>query len=136
MDIKRIKFQTENLTEDDYHLGFGFNKELLSEFLKLRSIKDDNQNSHYLFDFVSIDGIQRKKSYHPLLGKKIHDLEDDRILIIESVHTHWYFGFYKCLVYRMEGTRSHGTLIYENINCYDETVLEILEENKDKFVFL
>lgn len=74
---------------------------------------------------------------HILTGKKF--LCDGRELYIQSVHKHWFMGYYYVLLYYsiMEnGNHSHGTLSYENISCHYPDILDEIEENRNKITLL
>jgi len=59
---------------------------------------------------------------HPLLGQWF--IHDGKLCVIEKVSLHWYFGYYEHVVYRMHGTKSHGTIIIKNKSSVYETVIE------------
>lgn len=59
---------------------------------------------------------------HPLLGKRFE--RNGTIYIVESVHKHWWGGYYEHAVLLMEGTKSHGTATIKNINSINEVIVE------------
>jgi hypothetical protein len=124
MIYSRNTYNTENLTHEDFIHGLGYDTSLYNQIRKIRGIKKDNTYDYYHEDGISIDGTIRVKKEHPLLNKILIDIEDGRELIIESIHRHWYIGYYWVIVYRIYGTRSHGTCIFKNENCTDYTVIE------------
>lgn len=72
---------------------------------------------------------------HPLVGKKIiiTNDEDGREVWVESVHKHWYMGYYLVALYYTimdNGGHSHGTRAFENINCHCPCMLDDIEENQ------
>ena len=122
----RNTYETENLKTEDFIRGIGFDNNLL---VKLNCLKKSNEFDFYHEEGVSIDGTIRIKKYHPLLNQILIDsCDNDRELIVESVHKHWYQGYYWCLVYRIVGTKSHGTLFYKNINSIDTTIINGVDE--------
>jgi hypothetical protein len=76
---------------------------------------------------------------HEWEEQKMYDIQKDRYITIQSVHRHWYCGWYKVVLYYTEYLhlgeikKSHGTLCYENENCTEEIVLENIRENRERF---
>ena len=87
---------------------------------------------------------------HNLEGKKIVRVEDGKEYTIESVHKHWYQGWYICLlVYSLSETESelltkeiidgkryghsHNFIFWENINCQYDIILESIGENRNEY---
>jgi hypothetical protein len=72
---------------------------------------------------------------HEWEEQKMYDTKKDRYVTIQSVHRHWYQGWYKVILYYTEYVhfgevkKSHGTLWYENENCTNEMVLKNIREN-------
>lgn len=124
MIYSRNTYNTENLTHEDFIHGLGYDTSLYNQIREIRCIKKSSVDDYYHEDGMSIDGTIRIKKFHPLLNKVLIDIEDDRELVIESVHRHWYIGYYWIILYRINGTKSHGTCIYKNENCVDSTILE------------
>lgn len=125
-------YETKNLKHEDFIKGFSFNSRLIME---LRRIKNIKQESYWHEAGFSIDGTERIKRYHPLLNKVIINQTTGERGIIESVHKHWLSGTYWVLLYRKEGTQSHGTLWYKNINSINSIVIDAAKECKKKFKF-
>lgn len=90
---------------------------------------------------------------HELEGKKIFNNEKQKEYIIQSVHKHWYKGwYYMILAYSFSETtseflttdiidgktygRSHAPLMWENINCIDETILKSIGETRLNYTLL
>ena len=83
---------------------------------------------------------------HELENKKIFNTETNTEYIIQSVHKHWYRGwYYVLLVYRLYETnklmatdeidgklygRSHCTLSWENISCVNDIVIDSIHKNR------
>ncbi len=134
-------YEGEHLKADDFISGIGFDNSLLCKLRELRPTVY-NEHNYHIKTFTAIDGTVKNKKYHPLLGKVLIDKRKDedglggnRHLIIESVHRHWYFGTYWTIVYRMAGTKSHGTLSYKNENCINSVILEEIESVKSNVTF-
>jgi hypothetical protein len=66
---------------------------------------------------------------HPLLGKRVYNSETTEIAVIDRVCIHWYFGYYLTFTAKMLNN-SHVTVIWENYNCFDETILEGIAEDR------
>ena len=58
-------------------------------------------------------------SDHPIIGKQV----PGRDCVYESVHRHWYAGWYLMAIY-VNPQRSHGTEIIENINSIADFLFE------------
>ena len=71
---------------------------------------------------------------HPLVGKKIKKIETNKIYNIEQVNQQWYAGWYIGLLIEHNG--SHGFIWYENIDCWNDIVVDSIEENKTKYIVL
>lgn len=138
MIYARNTYETKNLVKEDFIYGLGFNSSLLIQLRKIKNITDSNEFDFHHEDSIGIDGKIRVKKYHPLLNKILIDDREDknsRELIIESVHKHWYNGYYWVAVYRMLGTKSHGICYFKNVNCIDETIIESINETIEEIKF-
>lgn len=88
---------------------------------------------------------------HELENRKIKNIENGKEYIIQSVHKHWYHGwYYMILAYSLCETkselltteiidgksysRSHITIFWENISCINEVILESITENRTKYI--
>jgi len=133
MIYSRNFYQTKNLKEEDFIHPLGWDYSLLGSYLLKRS--HSNKESYYLFTHTAIDGTLCEERYHPILGKRIINLKGE-VGIIESLHKHWLSGNYWVILYRQEGTRSHGTLWLKNINSIDKVVIEADLDFQRKWKFL
>jgi len=87
---------------------------------------------------------------HELEGKKLRHVETGKVIYIQSVHKHWYKGwYYALLVYTLYKTnnedfvtdvvdgekfgRSHGLKFWENISSIDSTVLKIISKVRNEW---
>ena len=134
MIYSRNTYQTDNLTIEDFISPLGWDYSLLSNYHNQRG--RSKEKSYYLFTVTAIDGTLCEERYHPILGLRIKDKRDGEIGVIESLHKHWLSGYYWTIVYRKEGTRSHGTLFIKNINSIDSVVLESVEDFRKNYQFL
>lgn len=134
MIYSRNTYTTENLTESDFRLGLGYDLSLLNHLRQLRNIEREKE-SYYLFTHTNIEGKLCEERFHPILGKVLINKKTLEKVIIESLHKHWLLGNYWFIVYRKEGTRSHGTLWVKNINSIDKIVLEAVREANDEYYF-
>lgn len=138
MIYNRNTYETENLVKEDFISGLGFNTTLLNQLRKIKGIEKSTEFDYHHENSTAIDGSIRIKKFHPLLNKILIDSREDeneRELVIESIHKHWYNGYYWVLVYRVNGTKSHGTLFYKNINSIDSTIIEGIEETINNVTF-
>lgn len=71
---------------------------------------------------------------HPLIDKEFE--KKGKRYIVESVHKHWYMGWYELAVARQAGTKSHGTFMIKSYNCSYDVVLEAIEENDKEIKWL
>ena len=84
---------------------------------------------------------------HEVEGKKLRNTETNEIRYIQSVHKHWYHGWYiMIMIYKLYDTdnemfitdvvdgknyeRSHSNLFWENISCDNEVIVNSILENK------
>jgi hypothetical protein len=66
-----------------------------------------------------------EKVTHPLVGKKLRNLESGKVYNVEKVFKEFYLGwFYKAVI---ECDGSHGVIFFENITCGAEEVLNQIE---------
>lgn len=65
---------------------------------------------------------------HPLIGKRVRLPGRDDVVVIETVDSHFYLGYYEHAVYRTEGTRSHGVAIVKNISSRCPAIIDAAEE--------
>jgi transposase len=70
---------------------------------------------------------------HELVGKKL--LKNKEEFTIQSVHQHWYRGWYLVLLV-YDKNRSHTPIIWDNICCHDPLILNVIEENKNNIKVL
>ena len=89
-------------------------------------------NGLYCFATNQKLGDNGKIDSHPLLNKKFQNVENGKTYILDSVCIHWYMGYYYHATLR-DQKDSHATVVIENINCEDETVLEYLERFNTKY---
>lgn len=90
---------------------------------------------------------------HELENKKIKNIENGEEYTIQSIHKHWYHGwYYMILVYILCETksdllkteiidgksysRSHAPIFWENISCINEVILESIAENRTKYILI
>ncbi len=138
MIYNRNTYEGKFLRKEDFITGLGFNTSILGKLREIKEIKKSSEFDFYHENGMSIDGTIRVKKYHPLLNKVLIDNREDengRELIVESVHKHWYNGYYWMLVYRIGGTKSHGSFSFKNINSIDSTILEGIEEDTKNITF-
>ncbi|MFW6272680.1 MAG: hypothetical protein ACOC2U_02735 [bacterium] len=68
---------------------------------------------------------------HPLVGERIVNYKG-KVGTIESVHKLWDRGWYIVLLIN-NGKNSHWQVLWENINCQDSKIVEIIEIMRQKY---
>ena len=71
---------------------------------------------------------------HPLVGKRIQNNETNKIYNIQQANKHWYTGWYIGLLIECNG--SHAFIWHENIDCWNDIVVDSIEENKTRYTVL
>jgi len=116
-----------------------FNADLYAQIHNLREQKEG-----YCFKLALGLGPNGLVRNHPLVGRCVERTEDDEFneenhkgkrYVIESVHIHYWGGYYLVLLIK-DQYGSHTQLFFENINCEDEIIIDILNEQKQKFRLL
>lgn len=117
-----------------------FNQELYRKYRKAAGRQEKDgffdvtryPNGLYCFATKQWLGDNGKIDNHPMLGKKLKRVKDNKIYIIDSVCIHWYNIGYYYIATLIDENGSHAVRFIENINCNNELVLEgIAEFNKD-----
>lgn len=140
------------ITEKDYIKGFGVDNDHYLKVIKARQ----EYNKKYFFerfykkplalrdDFnevwdarigVGIDGVPFNTRHHEWHNKKLIEQKTNKVYVIDAVFKHHYFGFYYSLLIREENSESHGIISWENINCYDPTILNDIVKSHKRFKF-
>ena len=81
--------------------------------------------------YITGEAIDTK--HHPMHDMVLISNETGEVYEIDIVCKHWHVGYYWYLVYRKVSSQSHGTLIWENISCHDEIILESINEAQKEF---
>lgn len=71
---------------------------------------------------------------YPLIGRKIRKEETGVVYNIEQANKHWYCGWYIGLLIECDG--SHAFIWYENIDCWNDIVVNSIEKNKTKYTLI
>jgi hypothetical protein len=71
---------------------------------------------------------------YPLVGRKIKNNETGKIYNIEQANRHWHGGWYIGLL--IEQNKSHAFIWFENIDCWNNIVVNSIEKNKTKYTLL
>jgi hypothetical protein len=69
---------------------------------------------------------------HPLVGKKIKDIQTGKIYNIEKVFKEFYLGWYYKVL--LEIDNSHGIRFVQNITCGCEEILNGIKKFEDDYV--
>jgi len=94
-------------------------------YLKVRRYREANGLST-MKDFMFPDNGRIEE--HHLVNKEFE--KNGKRYVIESVHKHWYMGWYELAVARQVGTKSHGTFMIKSYNCKMDVILEAVQENE------
>ena len=141
-----------NLSENDYIKdldgnvrSFGMNTTHYNNVRKARKkynetnpenklpVLDDYLKSYDSRTGYAIDGTKLPTGYHPLHDKYLKCKETGKLLNIDAVHKHYYFGMYITLLTREVGTKSHGCVLWENISSKEPTTVNKIIENNKKY---
>lgn len=142
----RIKATGEHLQKEDYVTGFGLNTSHYFAVMKAREeynknggnlpLRSDFKDDYELQVGTKIDGRPFNNRPHPWLGKVIKNTKTGETYVIEGVHKHFDYGYYWTIVMRREGTKSHGSIWWENINCRYETITKEIKKNRRRWIFV
>jgi len=72
---------------------------------------------------------------HQFVDRKLYDKEENEVYTIESVHKHWYSGWYIVLLI-VDCAGSSCLLFWENINCMEELIINGILENNKRYSFI
>lgn len=129
-DSSRLKStQYKHLSQEDIIKDTGLNYNLYLKVLKTKGISEDDRSRSMEYetrDGRAITGREFNKRYH-----KYQDLillKNGVEYVVDAVHENFYFGKYISLLIRKKGSKSHGVIFWENINCYSDVILESIEE--------
>lgn len=134
----RITPEGNFLKKEDYRFGFGMNTSLYNQIHNERlsrglQTRDDFKEDWDTHTGENIEGKPFNTRHHPYQDLKLVEAKTGKIYVVDSVHKHHYFGFYIVLLIRAEGSQSHGVAYWENISCKDSSVIEGIEETKERF---
>jgi len=119
-----------------------FNLELYRKYRRVAGVKAKDgifditvfPNGLYCFATKQKLGINGLITDHPYQGKIIQT--GDKKYEFDSICIHWNEGFYYHASIRRLGTKSHGTVIFANINSKASYVDEAVEEFNRDFKFI
>lgn len=140
----RIKPEGEFLKEEDYRFGFGLDSTHYNAVVRAREAANKiNPGTYVMREELykvwdartgeAIDGKPFQTKPHELHKVMLIENETGKEYHVDCVMEQHYFGYYIGLLIREKGTKSHGTVYWENINCKDPIVLEGIEETKKRF---
>ncbi len=143
----RIIPKSKTLKKTDYRFGFGMD---YSFYMKLDAarvkynethsdklpVRADFKDDYDLRTGFSIDGRAFNTRPHPILGRTIKHIKSGETYIVEGIYKHFEFGYYWTVLMRREGTKSHGTLYWENINCKDPTIVKLIKSSQKNWIFV
>jgi len=135
------------------------NKELLlnqNHWAKVRSERRrrNKENGTNYTTFEKLYPDNGRIYGHELEGQKFYEKDTNQEYTIDHVCKHWYHGWYLIVVvykyYELSENspfdyeiingkkygRSHGTRMWENINCIHDVILDSIEENKKNIILL
>jgi hypothetical protein len=79
---------------------------------------------------------------HEWEGAKLYDHKKKRTVTIDTVHHHWYHGWFVMVLFYTEYKhlgeikRSHGQLSLKNISCKNETILKGIAKDSANYSFV
>ena len=71
---------------------------------------------------------------HPLVGKRIQNNKTGKIYNIQQANKQWYAEWYIGLL--IEQNESMAFIWHENIDCWNDIVVDSIEKNKTKYTVL
>jgi hypothetical protein len=83
---------------------------------------------------LSIESHTQELEDHEWKNKKVINLNNNKIGIIEKVYKQWYEGWYKVILINFDG--SHGIRIFENINCTNQAITMLIRDFNSKIKIL
>lgn len=93
------------------------------------------ENGLYCFATKQKLGLHGKIDNHPYQDKLIIS-QDGTKYKFDSICIHYMNGYYYHATILKIGTKSHGTVIFDNINSTDSVVEESVKEFHQKFTFV
>lgn len=137
----RIKPLSSTLSNTDYVYGFGMDTSHYNRVHNKRKELGLDTRDNYIDSWDSrtgfdITGAPLNTKYHPLHDVKLLEKETGKIYIIDLVCKHHHYGYYIMLLIRQEGSKSHGSVLWENISCLDNDTLNSIKENQERFTIL
>jgi len=79
--------------------------------------------------------LTNKIEDHELIGKEFIDKKTNKRYTVESVHNHWYNGWYEVLI-MVDSNHSSRVVFWRNIDCRDEIILSSIDKNREVLYFL
>lgn len=81
-------------------------------------------------EHLGLNGILKT---HPLYGKKVVGLHNNKEYRVGSVNIHYLMGGYYYMAIIHDENNSSAQFFFENINCEYETILEIISDHKNTY---
>jgi hypothetical protein len=134
----------KTIKKKDYIKGFGLDTSHYAKVKEARK-KHNLENSSPLplreefkevYDVRTgfyIDGTEIPTKHHPYHDCHLINKKGEKYIIETVVKCH-YLGYYIQLVVRKDGTKSHATIIWENINSHCPIIKESVKENEWKML--
>lgn len=137
----RTHGKLENLSEEDYKVGFGLNHTHYQRVSKAREKKGLSlrKDFHERYEHKSRDGgylIDNTKivsKHHPLHDKMLVSNETGIKYHIDTVSVGYHYGMVVMLCIRAEGSKSHGCRDWGMVKGGDIETLNRIEENHKSY---
>lgn len=63
---------------------------------------------------------------HPMIGKRLVNIQTGRVHVVEAAHKHWRWGYYIAL--RLRCGEENNVIYWENISTDEEPILSEIKE--------
>jgi len=131
----RHTYNCNTLQKEDFINGFGINTNLLRKVIDAKGIKHEREQYDNRIGYY-ITGEKINTRIHPLHSKRLLNIETGKRYVIDTVtYCHWY-GEYISLMVRVEGSKSHKEVLWENISCHYEDFVNDIEENRKLYTLI
>jgi hypothetical protein len=114
----------EHLQPEDIRKNFSINYKLYQSVLEAKNT-NSNHNSYDVRTGYYIDGSKINTRFHELHEYNVLDKKTKIIYLIDTVTYMYNYGQYISLTVREDGSKSHNSIDYKNINSRSKMILDI-----------